>query len=242
MYSDFVRQRIHIPFYSNLQTTSLGMDSVEYCRNRKLFDQYPQVTYQFNELGFRTHNVDCFDPHAILVLGDSFTLGLGVNSKDRYSDIIEQTLNHQVLNFSLNGASNDWISRKLEQLLTYFTPRAIILHYTFSHRRERPNSDWFDDERTECEPFYSCQENFDNWYNNFNNICNMYQGPLIHSFIPNWHTQSVNYAGLGNNILLPVQQIDQARDNFHYGTNTHQLLAKKITNLLACELRQFLSP
>jgi len=233
MYSNFVQQRIHIPFYSNLQITSLGMDSVEHCRNRKVFSQYPEVTYQFNELGFRTHNVNCFDTNAILVLGDSFTLGLGVNSKDRYSDIIEKTLNHQVLNFSLNGASNDWISRKLEQLLKYFTPRAIILHYTFSHRRERPNSDWFDDERTECEPFYSSQQNFDNWLKNFNSISGMYQGPTIHSFIPNWHDQLVNYTNLGDNVLAPVLQIDQARDNFHYGTKTHHVLAEKIINLLA---------
>lgn len=236
MYLDFVSQKINIPFYANLQTDILGMDNKQYCLNAELFDACPLITYQFNQVGFRTHSIDKFDPNAVLVLGDSFTLGLGVNSADRFSDIIEQRIKHQVLNFSLNGASNDWIARKLQQLLTVFQPRAIVVHYTFSHRRERPNLDWLDDERTECEPFYSSQENFDNWAANFNNICSMTKHvELIHSFIPNWHDHNVNYSNFGRNVLTPQHQIDHARDGFHYGPLTHQLLADKITSLLACE-------
>jgi hypothetical protein len=236
MYLDFVAQKINIPFYANLQTNTLGMDSKQHCFNAELFDASPPVSYQFNQVGFRTHSIDHFDPNAILVLGDSFTLGLGVNGADRFSDIIEQRTGHQVLNFSLNGASNDWIARKLQQLLTVFQPRAIVVHYTFSHRRERPNLDWLDDERTECEPFYSGQENFDNWTANFNRICVLAKDTkLVHSFIPIWHDKSVGYTRFGNNVLAPCPQLDCARDGFHYGPLTHQLLADKITSLLADE-------
>lgn len=233
MYTDFVQHHINIPYYQNLQATALGMDSAEQCSDRQLFAQYPAVSYHFNEIGFRTHSVKCFDPRAILVLGDSFTLGLGVNCEHRYSDIIEQQLEHQVLNFSLNGASNDWIARKLQQLLAHFDPRAIIIHYTFSHRRERPNSDWFDDERTECEPFYSSEQNLENWRKNFAQIQSLTQGNrVVHSFIPNWHDHTVNYNAFGPDVLPPVEQLDLARDGFHYGPQTHQLIAKKITSLL----------
>ena len=234
MYTKFVQQHIEIPFYANLQTDFLGLDSLEHCFDRSKFDQHPPVHYQFNDVGFRTHTSNQFQSDAILVLGDSFTLGLGNNVAERYTDLLEQQLSHQVLNFSLNGASNDWISRKLQQLLSLFQPRAIIVHYTFSHRRERPQTDWHDDERTECEPFYSSEENYQNWFANFQIVCALAGDiKLIHSFIPNWHDQPVDYATLGQNIIPPVAQLDFARDGFHYGSQTHQVLADKITNLLA---------
>jgi hypothetical protein len=229
MYKNFVQQHIDIPFYANLHTDNLGLDSKQHAFDSRMFDQHPPIQYQFNEVGFRTHPVDQFQSDAILVLGDSFTLGLGNNASDRFSNIIEQKLQHQVLNFSLNGASNDWIARKLQQLLALFKPRAIVVHYTFSHRRERPITDWHDDERTQCEPHYSSQENYQNWQENFAKICSLAGNTrLVHSFIPNWHDQPVNYADL----IPPVVQIDRARDGFHYGPLTHQLIAEKVTSLL----------
>ena len=233
MYIDFVQQHIAIPFYANLQSDSLGMDSQAHCYDRRLFDQHHAVIYQFNQVGFRTHSVDKFEHNAILVLGDSFTLGLGNNTQERYTDLIEKQLSHQVLNFSLNGASNDWIARKLQQLLQLFKPRAIVIHYTFSHRRERPQTDWHDDERTECEPLYSSQENYQNWFANFQTIQALAGDiKLVHSFIPNWHQQTTTYTELGTNLIPPMTQLDFARDGFHYGPRTHLELANKITNLL----------
>jgi len=234
MYTEFVQQHIRIPFYANLQADSLGLDSAEHCFDRLAFTQHPPVHYHFNDVGFRTHASNQFQPNAILVLGDSFTLGLGINVKERYTDLLEQQLSHQVLNFSLNGASNDWIARKLQQLLSLFQPRAIIVHYTFSHRRERPFLDWSDDERTECEPFYSSEENYQNWFANFQGVCALASNiKLVHSFIHNWHNCPVDYAVLGTNVIPPIVPLDRARDSFHYGPQTHQALADKITNLLA---------
>jgi hypothetical protein len=236
MYTEFIKKHINIPFYAGLQTDKLGMDSKEHSANPRIFAQWAPVTYQFNEIGFRTHSANQMKSDAILVLGDSFTLGLGVNVSDRYTDILEKQLSHQVLNFSLNGASNDWIARTLPKLLTLFCPRAVVIHYTFSHRRERPHPEWHDDERTECEPFYSSAENFDNWMTNFNLICGAAGGTkLIHSFIPDWHDQGVDYDKLGKNIISPMPMLDRARDNFHYGVRTHQALATAITNLLDYE-------
>jgi len=233
MYTDFVQQHIGIPFYANLQTGFLGLDSPEHCFDRLAFDKHPGVHYQFNDVGFRTHATGQFQSDAILVLGDSFTLGLGNNAGERYTDLLEQQLSHQVLNFSLNGASNDWISRKLQQLLPLFQPRAVVIHYTFSHRRERPRPDWHDDERTECEPFYSFEENYQNWFDNFQTICAQAgRTQLVHSFIHNWHNQPVKYSALGQNIIPPLPQLDFARDGFHYGPRTHLKLANKITSLL----------
>lgn len=232
MYSFFDQKHISIPYYQNMTCLELGMDSYSQCADKKWFEQWPDtVSYQFNSAGYRTHEL--IDPGCILVIGDSFTLGMGVNSDQRYTNLLEQQLNHQVANFSLNGASNDWISRKLSQLLRILQPRAVIIHYTFSHRRERPNLDWHDNERTECEPFYSSQENFDNWRKNFDQINSLCTGlQVIHSFIPQWHDQSVDYSMLGPTVVKPITITDYARDRFHYGILTHQHLAQVFTSLL----------
>lgn len=226
----FAYQKIMIPDFVGMETDQIGIDSREHCFHPKKFDTYLPVKYNFNEIGFRTHSVKNFQSNAILVLGDSFTLGLGVNVADRFTDQIEQTMNHQVLNFSLNGGSNDWIARKLQQLLPLFNPRAVIVHYSFSHRRERPRPDWHDNERTECEPIYSPQQNYQNWYENYQNICQLTKNIFtIHSFIPNWHDTTIDYGTL----MAPIPPVDVARDGFHYGPRTHRMLAVKFTNLLA---------
>jgi hypothetical protein len=96
--------------------------------------------------------------------------------------------------------------------------------------------DWHDDERTECEPLYSSQQNFDNWQKNFDHIsmlCSDLQ--LIHSFIPNWHDQKLDYSVLGSSVVAPMPMIDRARDKFHYGVLTHRRLAQVFTNLLELE-------
>jgi hypothetical protein len=201
--------------------------------NQKKFDLL-FFDYQFNSLGYREMLVEHYQQDAILIIGDSAITGIGLPFDLTVAKQLEQLCGHQVLNFSMCGASNDWIARKLQQLLTLFQPRAIIIHYTFSHRRERPQTDWHDDERTECEPFYSSEENYQNWLVNFKTIQSLSGNiKLVHSFICNWHDQPVDYLELGNDVIPPIDQLDFARDGFHYGSRTHQALAYRITSLLA---------
>lgn len=225
-----LKQTIGIPFYSNLKCDTLGLDSLEHCFDRNHYKSYPKVTYSFNEIGFR-FKLPTTTTRPILAIGDSFTLGLGVNEEDTWPSELSRILNIPVLNFSLNGASNDWMSRKTKALLEFFDPVAILVHYTFSHRRELPHTDWFDDERTECSPIYTEQENFENWQTNFNFMSSL-NLPTVHSFIPGWHTQFVDYTKLPGKVIPPTKIIDLARDGFHYGVQTHKELAKQFTNLL----------
>ena len=222
---------LKIPAYSNKRCDTIGMDSFEQCFRIKHFTNYPKFDYHFNSLGYRTSEPETWTGREILVIGDSFTLGLGCAADDIYSTKLQHTLNYPVLNFSLNGASNDWIARRFCDLLNFFDPPAVVIHYTFSHRREQDRSDWFDDERTLCEPTHSDTENFDNWQTNYQTICATGCN-LVHSFIPNWHTQKVDYTGM----VAPISMLDFARDSFHYGPKTHLYL----TTLLADELRRFL--
>jgi hypothetical protein len=221
--SDAFKHSIGIPFYSNLRCDTFGLDSYEHCFDKKHYQNYNPISYQFNEIGYRDRSVTKYQGNEILAIGDSFTVGLGVNQADCWTSQLEKILNYPVLNFSLNGASNDWISRKTTELLKFFQPKCIIIHYTFTHRREGTNTSWHDNERTECEPVYSEEENFNNWQTNFNLINQISNGiPVIHSGIADWHINPTHE-------LLTVKKEDLARDGFHYGVNTHKKFA---TNLL----------
>ena len=180
-----------IPRYANLKCNRLGLDSYDHV-GKRFFDHEP-VTYNFNANGFRTHEFNELNSECIVVFGDSCTLGLGENVQNRFTDIMQDILQHKVFNISLNGASNDWIARRVQDLLKYITPKALVIHYTFSHRRESSNIEWNDDERTLCSPEHSDDENFYNWLHNFRIITDISKNiPIVHSFIPNWHPITVD--------------------------------------------------
>lgn len=223
-------QTVKIPYYADLKCKTLGLDSPDHCINKTYYKNYPhEIDYTFNEIGYRCRPVDRYLGNEILAIGDSFTLGLGVNQQDSWVSQLEYLLDCPVLNFSLNGASNDWIARKIKDLLMVFNPRCIIVHYSFSHRREKSRTDWHDNERTECDPVYSSEENLANWQMNFNQI-ESYGVPVIHSFITDWHDQPVDYAQLPKSTVPPIVKRDLARDSFHYGIKTHRSLAEKFYN------------
>lgn len=227
------QQTVGIERYANLSCLTLGHDNLEHCFDVQHYKNYPeQIEYRFNEIGYRTKSINDFRGNEILAIGDSFTLGLGVAQHHTWPEQLSAILNYPVLNFSLNGASNDWMVRKTQQLLKYFEPKAIVVHYTFSHRRERPHIDWTDDERTECEPLYSDQENYLNWYKAFEYFSGL-SIPVVHGFITNWHTSVIEYSKLPGKVIRPTRKTDLARDGFHYGINTNHQLAQSITSLLA---------
>lgn len=233
MYSNW--QILKIDRYANLISDTLGMDCEQHCFDLAHYRQYPyKVQYQFNELGYRTQCLDQIQGNEILAIGDSFTLGLGVSQSHTWPEQLAQQLSSPVLNFSMNGASNDWMMRKTSQLLTVFDPPCIIVHYTFSHRRERAFLDWTDDERTECEPLYTDEQNYQNWQQAFDYFSSL-SVPVIHSFITNWHSRHIDYDCLPGRVIPPITKIDLARDGFHYGVKTNLRLAKKITSLLVDE-------
>lgn len=203
------------------------MDSLEHCPDKKHFSSYGPVTYEFNQLGYRHSDASKYRGDEILAIGDSFTLGLGVNQTDTWPEQLSQLLNYPVLNFSLNGCSNDWIARKTELLLRYFRPRCVIVHYSFTHRREAPHEDWFDDERTLCDPTHTQEENLENWrYNRDKLVQACGDIPLVHTSIVNWHPGAVP------EVLVP-SQTDWARDRFHYGPATHRQFATSLLDVVS---------
>lgn len=220
-----LERTFRMPRYADLETDQLGLDSREHCFDVYHFDRFGPVSYRFNSLGYRMDSPQSFTGQEILAIGDSFTLGLGINIQHTWPSVLSRYLDRRVLNFSLNGASNQWMARRLDDLLRFFQPPLVIVHYSFSHRRENDRTDWFDDERTLSEPSLATEIDYDHWRACSQQIHDLCDCPIIESFIPGWHEQPILYDTVQ---IPPITQIDRARDGFHYGPLSHAQLAQKL--------------
>ena len=281
---------IAIDEFSGLTADTYGMDSLDECHDKNYFKNYPlPVHYQFNEIGYREKSISQYTGTEILAIGDSFTVGLGLSADKTWPSQLENIVEYPVLNFGLNGASNNWIARKCLQLLEYFDPPYIVVHWTFSHRREHWNSSWSDVERmlhyTDTTVDNS-QENWENWKRCASQVENNPKKiPVIHSIIRDWHNSPVDFSEVDfaiplippvnvavsslfqtasafvkylepyydneqlsvdktkssfpklsddqiNMLLSKLDFVDFARDGFHYGPGTCNILANKIAQYI----------
>lgn len=129
-----------LPERANQQWTYSGIDSPEECFDLKHFNSFAwPVSYNYNSRGFRDDNwPDNIDElnSAIWCFGDSFTVGLGSPIEHTWWYFLSQKLSIKCFNVSLDGASNEWIARKVQELVKEVKPRAIVIHWSYTHRRE----------------------------------------------------------------------------------------------------------
>ena len=117
-----------------------GMDSLNDCLDKKHFKSYPYpIEYRYNSRGYRDakwpEDVSELE-NAIWCFGDSFTVGIGSPLEHTWAHLLQQHTKKRVINISMDGASNNWISRKAVEVLRLIKPKIIILHWSYTHRRE----------------------------------------------------------------------------------------------------------
>lgn len=119
----------------NQQWTSSGIDSINGCRDQKLFESYPhKVEYSYNSRGFRDREWPTGD--AVWCIGDSFTVGLGSPLEHTWPYLLEQQTGHRCVNLGMDGGSNNWMSRRAIQLIREVHPSTVVIHWSYLHRRE----------------------------------------------------------------------------------------------------------
>ena len=128
-----------------------GIDSPEYCQDPKSFDQYPYpVRYDYNSRGYRDDewpgNLQQLK-ESIWCLGDSFTVGIGQPFAHIWPQILQFRTGRRCINISMDGASNDWISRVATDIVTAIHPRDMVVMWSFTHRRELDKPDLDDENR-----------------------------------------------------------------------------------------------
>jgi hypothetical protein len=132
-------------FVNRKEDSAGGMDSLEYSLDKKHFMSYPyQIHYQYNSRGFRDSewpdNADELQ-NAVWCVGDSFTVGIGSPREHTWTHILEQKIGKRTINVSMNGASNDWISKQAKKIISTVSPKVLILHWSYISRRELQNMD-----------------------------------------------------------------------------------------------------
>ena len=125
-----------------------GIDSLKHCRNREHFKSYLHtIEYQYNSRGYRDQEWPADLTHAVWCLGDSFTVGLGSPQEHTWPYLLQQISGQRCINVSMNGASNNWILQKANELLDQLQPDAIVIHLSYLHRGAKPDSSLSDEDR-----------------------------------------------------------------------------------------------
>jgi len=117
-----------------------GMDQPTYCADPDHFENYPnEIYYHYNQRGFRDLDwPEATDElkNAIWCVGDSFTKGVGQPWANTWPQRLLAKLGTRTINVSLDGASNQWISRVAVDILRQVQPRNMVIMWSYIHRRE----------------------------------------------------------------------------------------------------------
>jgi hypothetical protein len=168
---------------SNHMCMFLGIDSLQLCADKRHFASYPKfVVYQFNNMGYRDEEWPEDLTNKIWCVGDSFTVGLGQPYEEIWPQIIQSKINKRTINVSVNGASNDWIARRVKYIAENFQPEAILVQWSYLHRRELADTTLTDEQRAIWHDTKDTKD-LENFIKNFDAVCKL-NANIVHSFVP----------------------------------------------------------
>jgi hypothetical protein len=210
-----------------------GLDSPEECIDKKYFSKYQhKIEYVYNSRGFRDYEwpdsiIDLQE--SVWCVGDSFTVGLGQPFNHIWPQVLQQKLKKRTINISMDGASNDWIFRRSKQIITEINPKILIIMWSYLHRRENINDKLLDEDRRlfwEESPYQTDIDDYLRWKRQIFEIREM-SCKSIHLAIPNYcpwlHSTDE---------VIPVTQLDWARDYYHFDIKTSEWVVNKIFTCL----------
>ena len=228
---------IILPELVNHYCETSGVDTYEHCFNKSHFKAYPyKVTYQYNSRGFRDKEWPSNLQDCIWCVGDSFTVGLGTIFENTWTQVLSKVSNKPVINISMDGASNQWISRKCIEIIKEINPSNMVIMWSYAHRRESNNATITDLERRmhykayqtefdDCMTFNVC----------LNSVVRHARGNLIHFTVPN----AVNFSNTMpyifkkvKNFIGEVDILDFARDGWHFDVKSSEKIVNQILPLL----------
>tara|TARA_R110000822_G_C15309055_1_gene492666 strand:+ start:336 stop:1181 length:846 start_codon:yes stop_codon:yes gene_type:complete len=128
-----------------------GIDSIKRCLDKTHFKNYPhKVEYSYNSRGFRGAEwPDSVEEltNAIWCIGDSFTVGVGSPLEHTWPYLLQQRTRRRCINVSMDGASNEWIARKTQEIIKQINPTDIVIMWSYPYRRENKNLLLSDEDR-----------------------------------------------------------------------------------------------
>jgi hypothetical protein len=167
-----------------------GIDSLALCRNQQYFLSYPySVEYVYNSRGFRDQEwPESLEElkNSVWCVGDSFTVGIGQPFAHTWPQILSACAHQRTINVSMDGASNDWIARKVQRIIDVIDPKNIAVMWSYTHRRELDNAQLDDEQRRTYCSSESVKDDYLHWLNLLENL-QTGNTKIIHSTIPDFH-------------------------------------------------------
>ena len=172
----------------NRRWTESGLDSLAQCANKQHFHNFTQqhdVNYVYNSRGFRDDEWPTTIKElkkCIWCFGDSFTVGLGSSLDNTWVNILQQQSGIRCINISMDGASNKWISRKIQDVICIIDPTNIVVQWSYFHRDEMSNANLSDEDRK-----MHCSANEETVIEEFLRFKSQIASPppyVVHTFIP----------------------------------------------------------
>jgi len=216
-----------------------GVDMLEHCLDKQHFRQYPyKVSYNFNSRGFRDTEWPMESnelQNAIWCLGDSFTVGIGQPFDHIWPQVLQYNVNKRTISVAMDGASNQWIARRAQQIAQQIQPANMVIMWSYFHRREHPDPALLDEDRRQ----HYCDDRTVSWQQDVENFANCLRllenldTNIVHAFVP-YSTalldKNIDYSNL--KCIGEIQPVDKARDGLHFDINTSQLISSQLMSLL----------
>lgn len=201
---------LFLPSRQNQQWLFSGMDHYSQCLDKKHFKSYPySVEYTYNSRGFRDHewpeSVEDLK-QAIWCVGDSFTVGIGSPYSHTWPARLAALTGRRTVNVSMDGASNQWISRVTKQILEQVAPKDIVIMWSYTHRREHPDASLSDEDRRifaiKEQKSYNENQDWENFQNCRNSIVSV--STKIQFAVPNFQgLENFNIAECWDRVRAP---------------------------------------
>lgn len=179
----------------NLTENFSGIDSFDKCLDQDYFKKYPHlVEYNFNNRGFRDANwPNSIEElkNAIWCFGDSFTVGLGSPINNTWPYLLQKKMLQRCINVSMDGASNNWIARKVLRVLNEIKPKRVVIHWSYITRYESTDESLTDEDRRKHHGpnLFNTDALIEDFHNLIKQIeSNKGETLVIYSFIPDWCT------------------------------------------------------
>lgn len=185
-----------------------------------------EVTYEINSLGFRSD--DFTSEPSVMFLGCSFTVGIGVNLENTWTNLVSTGLNLKSSNLGVGGGSCDTAFRLCFDYIDIIKPKLVIIMPPSPYRYEiflQDNKD-----PTLLGPWAKRSDHYRTWsaiehnvkYQKLKNILAIEKLCI---------DRSINFYNTDNNTNINKISSDKhGRDLCHPGINWHAMIANEILN------------
>lgn len=234
-----ILEKLQIPEYSNKSFNTTGIDSSDFCLDEDKFSNYPfPISYNYNSRGYRDREwpSDSELSKCIWCIGDSFTVGVGSPFEHTWPQVLQANTGMRTINISMDGSSNEWMKRKIIDIIHEVNPKNIVVMWSYTHRRESNDSEKTDFQRRIYHHSYANDvQDFVNFRNCINYV-NEIKKDIIHFTVPNAFgdiDESHYRFEHIKSFLGIVEVLDYGRDNHHFDHKTSDYISKLIIPLLS---------